>query len=155
IGTAIEAAAIAEVPLKVAGEGPLDEELRRRAAELGAPVEFLGRVPGGEVRALLERAAALVVPSAGSEMAPFAPLEAMAAGVPVVATRSGGVPELVGEGRCVDRGDADGLADLLADLWLEPDLRRQEGEDAIERVRTRFGEERYLSELLALYRSLR
>lgn len=155
VGVAIEAAAISGVPLRVAGDGPLAAQLHEQARALDAPVEFLGRVGGAEVRALLDRAAALVVPSVGSEFAPFAPLEAMAAGVPVVATRSGGVPELVGEEHCVPRGDAPALAAALSALWEDPGHRAERGEAGIERVRTRHGEERYLSELLGLYRRVR
>ena len=148
---AIEAAAHAHVPLKLAGDGPLAEELSARAGADGAPVELLGAVPPAEVRALLRGAAMAVVPSVGPDVMPFAALEAMAAGVPVVAARSGSLPEVVGEGRCVARRDPEALAGAMSALWDDSGHRADEGEAALARARERFGEERYVRELLEVY----
>jgi glycosyltransferase involved in cell wall biosynthesis len=148
---AIDAAARARVPLWIAGAGPDEPALREQAGRLGAPVEFLGEVARPEMAALLRGAAALVLSSRSHEFSPFSVLEAMGAGVPVVATRSGGVPELVGEPRCVPMRDAGALADRLGALWSDPQRRRQEGEELLARVRERHSQERYLAELLAVY----
>src|SRR5918999_4686830 len=104
--TAIEAAAQAAIPLWIAGDGPAAADLAAQARDRAAPVKMLGRVPRSEMPDLLEGAAMLVQSSRSHEFSPFAVLEAMGAGVPVVATRSGGVPELVGPEHCVPRGDA-------------------------------------------------
>lgn len=180
--TAIEAALRAGVPLKVAGDGPLEEELRaglardarvtragggagraRRAGEGaghargGAPlpaVELLGRVDRPTVRALLAEAAVVLLPSVGVDVFPFAALEAMAAGVPVIAARTGGLPEMVGEERCVPRRDPDAMAHALAELWGDPERRRAEGDELIARARERFGEQRYVDDLRRLYASI-
>jgi glycosyltransferase involved in cell wall biosynthesis len=149
--TAVEAAAISGVPLKIAGDGPLEAELRAQADGLAAPVELLGRVPAADVPALLRGAAMAVVPSVGGDVMPFAALEAMAAGVPVVASRSGSLPELVGEERCVPRRDPHALAAAMQELWRAPERRGAEGDALIARARERFGERRYVEELLALY----
>ena len=138
--TAIEAARIAGVPLKIAGDGPL----RLEGAEL------LGRVD--DVDALLAGAAMAVVPSVGPDVMPFAALEAMAAGVPVVASSSGSLPEIVGAGRCVPPRDARALADAMRALWDDPARRRADGEELLASARARFGERRYVDELLAVYR---
>ena len=61
-----------------------------------APVELCGKVPPDTLRDMLRRAALVVVPTAGNETFGFAALEGMAAGVPVIATRAGALPELVG-----------------------------------------------------------
>jgi glycosyltransferase involved in cell wall biosynthesis len=148
---AIEAAAHAHVPLKVAGDGPLAEELSARASASGAPVELLGAVPPAEVRALLRGAAMAVVPSVGPDVMPFAALEAMAAGVPVVAARSGSLSEVAGEGRCVARRDPEALAGAMSALWDDSGHRADEGEAALARARERFGEERYMRDLLGVY----
>jgi glycosyltransferase involved in cell wall biosynthesis len=100
---------------------------------------------------LLRGAAALVLSSRYHEFSPFAVLEAMGAGVPVVATRSGGVPELIGAGRCTPIGDAAALAERLSALWRDPESRRREGEELLRCARERYGEARYLDELLAIY----
>jgi glycosyltransferase involved in cell wall biosynthesis len=149
--TAIEAAALAAVPLWIAGDGPAEAELARLARERGAPVEMLGRVPRAEMRGLLEGAAMLVLSSRCHEFSPFSVLEAMGAGVPVIATRSGGVPELIGAERCVPRGDAAAMAGRMRTLWGDPVRRREEGEALLARAKEHHSEERYLRDLLALY----
>jgi glycosyltransferase involved in cell wall biosynthesis len=152
---AIEAAATARVPLWIAGEGPGRGELEQQARELGAPVELLGAVPRDQMPDLLRGAAALVLSSRSHEFSPFSVLEAMGAGVPVVATRSGGVPELIGAERCVPMADAAALAEAMRALWSDPDRRRREGEELLGRVRERHSEQRYLQDLLAIYASSR
>jgi glycosyltransferase involved in cell wall biosynthesis len=149
--TAVEAAAIARVPLKIAGDGPLEAELNARAVALNAPVELLGRLAAPELARLVRGAAMAVVPSVGGDVMPYAALEAMAAGLPVVASRSGSLPEVVGEERCVPRRDPGALAAAMRALHASPDRRRAEGDALIERARERFGERRYVEQLLALY----
>jgi glycosyltransferase involved in cell wall biosynthesis len=148
---AIEAAGRAGVPLRIAGDGPLFGELRALAERTGAPVDLLGGVSPARVRELLRGAAMAVIPSVGPDVMPFAALEAMAAGVPVVAARSGSLPEVVGDDRCVPRRDTAALADAMAGLGADRDARAAEGERALARVRERYGEERYLRDLLAVY----
>ena len=148
---AVEAAALSGVPLKVTGSGPLEEEVRGLAARLYAPVEFLGRVERAELDALLAGAAMVVMPSVGPDVFPYSALEAMAAGVPVIASRTGGLTEMVGEERCVPRRDPAALAAAMRALWHDPDRRRSEGEALLTRARGRHGEERYVARLLELY----
>jgi glycosyltransferase involved in cell wall biosynthesis len=149
---AIEAARAAQVPLWIAGDGPMRADLERVA--VGAPVEFLGVVPREQMPALLRGAAALVLSSRSHEFSPFSVLEAMGAGVPVVATRSGGVPELVDDSRCVPMGDARALAGRLAALWRDPELRRREGDQLRLRAAECHSEARYARDLLGLYSRL-
>jgi glycosyltransferase involved in cell wall biosynthesis len=151
LDVAIEAAALAGVPLWIAGDGPAAEELAALARGLDAPVQMLGRISRDEMPALLRGAAALVLGSRSHEFSPYAVLEAMGAAVPVVATRSGGVPELIGEERCVPLGDASALAERLSALWSDPGRRREDGEQLLARARERHSEERYVSDLLGLY----
>jgi glycosyltransferase involved in cell wall biosynthesis len=68
-----------------------------------------------------------------------------------VATHSGGVPELVGEERCVPLGDANALAERIGALWSDPWRRREEGEQLLARAFKHHSEQRYLSDLLAIY----
>jgi glycosyltransferase involved in cell wall biosynthesis len=148
IDAAIAAAAATGVPLRVAGEGPEADRLAVLVGRLGAPVELLGRVSRAGLAELLAGAAALLQPSRYHEFSPFAVLEAMAAGVPVVATPMGGVPELLGPGRCVPEA---GLAARLRELWEDPTRRRAEGDALIERAWERHSERTYVERLLALY----
>jgi len=94
VDVALAACERAGLPLVVAGDGPEAGSLRARA---GDRVRFVGRVAPDEVAALRARAALAIVPSRCSEVMPLAAVEAMAAGVPVVATAMGGLPELLAE----------------------------------------------------------
>jgi glycosyltransferase involved in cell wall biosynthesis len=154
VEVAIEAAAASGVPLRIAGEGPAAEELAALARGLDAPVELLGRVGRQRVAELLAGAGAVLMPSRYHEFSPYSALEAMATGVPVVATPMGGLPELVGEESSVPINDATSLASRLRLLWDEPERRRAEGEALLARAREAHSEERYTAALLDLYKRI-
>jgi glycosyltransferase involved in cell wall biosynthesis len=110
--------------LHVAGEGPDGASLRALADDL-APgrVVFHGRLDKAATVALLRSAAVVAVPSRWYENQPMVVLEAMALGVPVVASDMGGLPELVEAGRngaLVPPDDDDALASTLAALLEHP-----------------------------------
>ncbi|HEX8964766.1 MAG TPA: glycosyltransferase family 4 protein [Rhodocyclaceae bacterium] len=88
-----------EATLAIAGSGPLEAELRRQAARLGLgdAVRFVGPVFDAAKAALLQSADALVLPS-HFEGLPYALLEGMAAGLPVITTRVGAIPDVVEHG---------------------------------------------------------
>ena len=142
---AVEACRRAGRPLVVAGEGPAAGDLARAAA--GADVRFTGRVSGPDLDALRVRAAAAIVPSRYEEILPLAALEAMAAGLPLVATRSGGLTEIVPEEGLAPIGDVDALAARLEALFGDAVA----GERALARVRERCSPERVAEQLRAVY----
>jgi glycosyltransferase involved in cell wall biosynthesis len=149
IEDAVRACLRAGVPLRVAGEGPERERLERIAGD--GDVTFLGRLPAAAVADELAGAAMALMPSRYHEFSPFSALEAMAAGVPVVATAMGGLPELLGDERCVPIGDIPAFADRVAALWENPAARAAEGDTLIARARDRHSRDRYTRELLELY----
>ena len=155
VDTAVRAAAASGVPLWIAGEGPQSPELAELAARHGAPVEMLGRVDRAGMAELLAGAAMMLMPSRYHEFSPYAALEAMASGVPVVASRLGGLPELIGLERCIAPNEPDVLAQRMRELWEDPELRRREGEALIARAREHHSEERFARELLGLYDRVR
>ncbi|MFC0359372.1 hypothetical protein CYJ76_01550 [Kytococcus schroeteri] len=106
--------------LVLVGGGRLHEDLKELAGELGLTdsVEFTGAVSRSEVRLAMEAADILVHPSR-TEGLPRVVVEAMATGLPVVATPVGGVPELVPSDRLVGVDDHRGLARAVASL-LDP-----------------------------------
>ncbi|HEX7300678.1 MAG TPA: glycosyltransferase [Solirubrobacteraceae bacterium] len=105
VDVAVEACARAGVPLVVAGAGPMAAAIR------GAPgVRFVGQVSAEKLRELRDGSALAVVPSRGAETFGLAAAEAMAAGVPVVASAAGALSELVDPASLVAPGDADALA---------------------------------------------
>jgi glycosyltransferase involved in cell wall biosynthesis len=120
------------VRLRVAGDGEHRDELEKRTAALGlgSVVSFLGRADAGRVRTLLAGARALVVPSIYEGM-PLVVLEAMAAGVPVVASAVSGIPEVVLDGETgwlVPPEDPAALAAALAAVLADPAEARRRGE---------------------------
>jgi glycosyltransferase involved in cell wall biosynthesis len=151
--TAIAAARAADVPLVVAGEGPDGGRLRARGA--GAAVRFTGWVSPGALAALRTGAAVVLAPSRWEEPCPYAVLDALAAGVPVLASDLGGLPSLVGAGAALPAADVDAWASALAHLWRDRALRLSRGREALAAARERFGEERYYSELLGVYEDAR
>lgn len=151
IDDAIAACALAGVPLRVAGEGPERARLEELARTSRAEVTLLGRLTPQQVREQLIGAAMTLMPSHYHEASPFSALEAMAQGVPVVANAMGGLPELLGEGRCVPLGDGEAFARRLRALWEDRDLRQAEGESLLARARERHSEERYVRNMLDLY----
>ena len=153
IEDAVRACLDAGVPLRIAGEGPERERLEQLAWEAGVAgdVTFLGRLPAADVRRELAGAAMVLMPSRYHEFSPYSALEAMAAGVPVVATAMGGLPELLGDGGCVPVGDMPAFAARVASLWADPAARAAEGDRLIARARDRHSRERYTEDLLDLY----
>lgn len=107
--------------LVVAGDGPLEETLRRRIADEDLPVRLLGR--RDDVADLLAAADVVVVPSSW-EGQPLVVQEALRAGAPLVATAVGGIPDLVGDAAVlVPYGDPAALADAVAALLDDPAAR--------------------------------
>lgn len=149
--TAIAAARAANVPLVIAGDGPDLPRLRGLADQ--ADVRFLGRL---ERRALVEvrrRAGVVLVPSRSEESFSYAALEALADGVPVLASEFGALPEVVGAEAVLRGRDPRAWADALKRLWRDPKRRQERGAQALERARALFSEERYFSDLMAVYES--
>jgi glycosyltransferase involved in cell wall biosynthesis len=88
-----------DLPLKIIGTGPLEEELRAYASSYALNVSFLGFLPRQDVLDVVRRALVQIVPSLWYEGLPMTVVEAYACGTPVVASRIGSLTELVHEGR--------------------------------------------------------
>ena len=108
-----------DVTLDVVGEGELRGQLERRveALGLGDRVRFLGPRPKQEVARMMREADLFVLPSLHENL-PVVLIEAQASGLPAVATRVGGVPELIDPdaGRMVEAGDPEALAEAIETL---------------------------------------
>jgi glycosyltransferase involved in cell wall biosynthesis len=86
------------VPVVIAGDGPLMFKLGEAASQPGSRLKVLGAIDRPRLQQLMRDASALVVPSLWYEPCPMVIIEALAAGLPVVCSALGGLPELIGEG---------------------------------------------------------
>lgn len=139
--------------LRIAGDGPCRNDLQALAAQLqlGPGVEFVGLAR--DVPALLKQAR-LYVLSSISEGVSLTLLEAMASGLPIVATRVGGTPEVVIDGETgllVPAGDAERLAAALLQLWRDDRAGRSMGCAGRRRVQERFDVRRMVARYEELY----
>ncbi len=142
-----------DLRVEIAGGGPCLEELEQLAASLGVAdrIRFLGEVH--DVPAVLARARMFVLPSL-SEGIPLTVLEAMACGLPVVATRVGGLPEVVDDGvtgLLVPPADPAALAEAVLEVWNDPYRRDRMGRAGGRRAQEHFDVRRMVAEYEALY----
>jgi glycosyltransferase involved in cell wall biosynthesis len=121
VDIAIRACAAAGIALTIAGSGPEEDALRRLATASGSPVTFLGHVDDGRLTTLRARARVAVIPSRSAETFGLAAVEAMAAGLPVAASRIGALPEIVPEPWLAAPGDPAELAAAITRAIATPD----------------------------------
>lgn len=143
VDVAIAAGRLAGRPLVVAGDGP--ERARLEALAAGAEVSFVGRVEASRLAELRARASVALVPSRSAETFGLAAAEAMAAGLPVVASRIGALPELVDARGLVAPGDATALADAMAAVPGDA------ADVGLRRVAERCGDDRVAGALAEVY----
>ncbi len=150
--------------LTLVGDGPLRQALEQQARDLGVAerVTFTGFASHGTLARVLYDAHIYLHPSrtgadGNREGVPNAMLEAMATGIPVVATRHGGIPEAITDGESgllVDENDAEGLAAATLRIIEEPALRQRialGGREAVGRKYDRAAQDR---ELISFYKGL-
>ncbi|MBN2847319.1 MAG: glycosyltransferase family 4 protein [Coriobacteriia bacterium] len=124
--------------LCLVGAGPLESVLRERAdgAGVGDRVVMRGALEHGETLEVIAASDALVLPSHG-EGSPLVVAEALALGTPVIGTRVGAIPELLGAGGLVvEPGDTVGLLEAMERLAGDPALRERLSHDGREWART-------------------
>lgn len=147
-----------QMRLTIAGDGPERLNLERQADELGLKhdVNFLGWVSPNEVRSLINTATVVVMPSQ-NEGLPLVALEAALMARPVVATRIGGLSEVVMHrktGLLVDPGDCAGIAEAISFLIQNPDKAAELGQTARRRAQNEFNWRRCVDGYDRLYQSI-
>jgi polysaccharide biosynthesis protein VpsI len=139
------------------GDGVLDR-YKAVAGELGIAdrCEFLGWVAGDDKERLFERAGIYCLPSKNEAM-PISVMEAMAHGLPVIATRVGGVPQLIEDGvdgLLMDVDDVEGLSGLLLGLASSPERRAELGFAGRKKIVDKFSVQASVEGLLDVYEDL-
>lgn len=145
-----------QLQLQIVGDGKLRGELQAMARQLGIAESVHFQGIAADVRPWLASFDLFVLPSL-QEGLPTVLLEAMAAGRPVVASRVGGIPEVVIDGRTgllVPAGDPQALAAALDRLLRDPEMRQAMGQAGRERAVQAFGLERMLRQLEKEYEEL-
>ena len=145
-----------DVGIVIFGDGPLRGELTRRIAELGLSDRVVLAGFRGDVGKFLPHLDLAAIPSY-TEGLPVILLELLAAAVPIVATRVGGIPEVIDDGvtgRLVAAGRPDELARSLGAMLADVDSRRRMAEAGREVVKTRFTCRNQAAEYYALFQRL-
>jgi len=156
IETVSRSPAHGEVRFLLAGDGTMKERLAFEAQQAGISdhVHFAGH--RNDVGALLSAGDLFVMPSVNEGMG-LAIVEAMACSLPVVASRVGGIPEVVEDGISgilVPPDDAGALAAACCGLLLDPDARKRMGSEGEQRARARYDIHTLIENTAAVYREL-
>lgn len=138
--------------VRLAGDGPLLSKLIAKAPQNVSFVGWLNRI---QLASFYEKARFVVVPSIWSEVFGMVAIEAMSYGLPVVASRLGGLAEIVKDGitgLLFNPGDPDDLAEKMKMLWQDKELCSRMGMAARERVILEYSEDVYYKRLMAVYK---
>ncbi len=156
IGVLLAAAArLPEIPFQVAGDGPILTEMTRRATP---NVKFVGRLPLDRLVEFYRSSRVVAVPSITYETFNVVAAEAMALGLPVVASRIGGLPYVVEDGQTgllFEPGNAADMAAQLRRLWDNPELRRGMGAAGRRKAMLQYTPEAYYRNLMTAYEMAR
>ena len=148
-----------QVRLTIAGDGPARVDIEQQALELGIldAVQFTSWVDSEKIPELINTASVVVMPSRWQEPFGLVALEAALMARPVVATRVGGLPEVVVHnqtGFLVEKEDSQALAEAIAFLLEHPTTATQMGQTGRSRALEQFGWDRYVDAYDTLYRRL-
>ncbi len=144
--------------VELVGSGPLSTDYRQLTCELRAEDEilFVPNIPHSEIHARLTGACVSVVPSRSDAFC-LVVIESLAAGIPIVASRTGGIPELFRDGvdgLLVPPDDPGALAGALSSLLSNPELRERMGKNARGQFLACFEQSKVIAELAEWLQSL-
>ena len=144
-----------KIRLKLIGEGPLREKLQKEAKDLGlSNVDFLGYKAPDELKVEVAKAMFVVLPSQWYENNPRSIIEGFALGKPAVASRIGGIPELVKDnvtGFTFEPGNAEDLALKIKTLAEDREGIKEMGKNCREFVEDKLNPKEYYQGLVKIY----
>jgi len=142
----------------IAGTGPARAALEKQASHLGLKnIEFAGFVRGEALSQLIQGSICTVLPAQWYENCPMSVLESLAHGRPVIASRIGGLPELIKDGEdgiIFEAGNTPQLAAALQTLAGDLSKAREMGMAGREKVQKEFSPDRHYSQIAAIYSQL-
>ena len=144
--------------LVIVGDGPERERLEDLCHKLGVGgrVAFVGAQPHEAIAAYLAAADGFLFPTERDEALPIVLLQAMACARPVIASRVGGIPEVIGEssacGLLIPPGDVRALREMMLKILRDEELRSRLGEAARQRVLAEYTIEKMVERTLSVYR---
>jgi glycosyltransferase involved in cell wall biosynthesis len=153
VDTLVSAATETKLPVRLAGRR---SAMRDCAADVPANVEFVGWLDGPRLDSFYRGARLLVLPSTWFEVSPLVIAEAMSFGLPVVASRIGGIPEMVEDGvtgLLFEPGNVTDLSEKLTRLWHDPALCREMGRAGREKAVREYSTGVYYQRLMTLYQT--
>jgi glycosyltransferase involved in cell wall biosynthesis len=140
------------ITFEVFGNGPLSNELESRAKSVSNQIHFHGF--RDDIPECIQAMEAVIIPSIWEEAFPYAALEAMSVGRPVLASRVGGMPEIVEDGRTgflFDKGDPEGLLAAAKRIAGNPELCSRMGGEARDVHRSMYTIEKMAQRIEAVY----
>jgi glycosyltransferase involved in cell wall biosynthesis len=155
--TMLEALKGRNIPLRIAGTGPLEAEIRDMVAQQNLPAKMEGYCSGVQLSNLYRNSAFTILPSEWYENASMAALESLAYGKPVLASAIGGNPEIVADGvtgRLFAPFSVEELAKAADEMWSQKEETCRMGRNGRRLVANQFSEATRLSTLLAIYADL-
>ncbi|HJN85487.1 MAG TPA: glycosyltransferase family 4 protein [Patescibacteria group bacterium] len=152
----IEAARKTGLPIKIAGDGPDRKALQKQAGAM-TNIEFLGSIPRKTVLDYMRRARMVVVPSVWLEPFGLVALEPQGLGTPVIASKIGGLSEVLVHGQTglyVEPEDVQGLAAAMQRLWDDPEEARRMGKLGKRRFKSNYSVDQHMKKIMAVYEEL-
>lgn len=142
------------IEFKIVGDGPTLEELKHKAKDYGLEkIQFLGAKWGDELREILNRAKYTVAPSLWYENFPYSILQSFEAGVPVIGSNRGGIPELIGEDRGIlfDADNISTLSEAIKKMDSDSEASKAMGNTARKFIEDNFSDSIFYKNLILAY----
>jgi len=158
VGTLVKAWRMIDIPLIIRGDGQMEKDVRH-LANINPKVQVIGRMPRQDLFSLIKSARFFVWPSEGwYENFGLVAVEAFACGVPVIASRTGAMAEIVEDGRTgllFEPGDPEDLAAKVEWAWTHPREMAEMGREARREYERKYTAEKNYEMLMAIYERAR
>lgn len=143
------------IKLRIAGKGPVEKSFKNYIKRKKIKnIEFIGLKIGQELENEFKNCFATILPSVCSEVFGLSILESFSYGKPVIASRIGGIPEVISnnkDGIMVEPGSAEEIKNAVLKLWESPDLAKEMGKNARLKHKTLYSPEVYYEKLIDVY----